>query len=75
MDEQGDLGGSGRTPEPFRSSHIRFLRRLRSFFVYACAFVGAAWFGLWAYNFGMEGSFITIVVASVFVAAVFAFRT
>lgn len=66
---------SEQPPEPFHSSHLRFLRRLRSFFVYACAFVGASWFGLWAYSFGMEGSFITIVVASVFVAALLAFRT
>jgi hypothetical protein len=75
VDEKRDLGGAGRPPDPFTANTWRFLLRLRNFFVYACAFVGAAWFGLYAYNVGMEGSLITIVAASVFVAVLFAFRT
>jgi hypothetical protein len=41
------------------------------FFVYACAFVGAGWFGLWAYDFGWGGPFTVIVLAALAVAWLF----
>ncbi len=57
-------------------SAVAYFRR---FFVYLCAFVGAAWFGDWAWSSfqlgnGLSGEFTAIILASAWVAGLFAWR-
>lgn len=45
---------------------------LRRFFVYACAFTGASWFGWWLWDLGIDTTAVIIVLASLAVAWLFA---
>jgi hypothetical protein len=50
-------------------------RYLRRFFVYACAFAGAGWFGLWLYEYSgvtWDSGWTLVILAALAAAALLA---